>query len=755
MSPLINMYSASITPKQKKNLLAMYEDYLYFSRGIEMAAQRSSVQGMAAWQLMQMAGSKQIEKRVPWKVEYASIYERQNYENFVNQNFEHKSHYAYISLNHTDLQKDVKLPKIFYIPDDYDVSNVDMELPSPVERYAAAFPKGITLGETSFLIDGKFKASYALEEKAGMPVSEAFVDSKIQTEFRMLMNLVKFYDEQPDLKDKDYFRNFVNIIASEAVAVYENMLLETLNSLADKSHEICQSIYGGRSHDDYLMQAEKDGFIPSAARLQDFLNIRHLMRHQLDTLNSLGKFRPDLAEKNENLRRKYLQSYCDLCDKPVIGRIKAYVAAGDFFRPALKALYPNYIWRENSESNSHFISRIKAFRQKNPDEPLLVEINVPLLSDKRKPLLNSIAKVTDNVRVIDHLQLTDEKFNAFEDDYRKRGCFLRAYNTMECQMMTLCLANGQDCSNKKAWEFMLRRKLISVSDYEKKWKPWRQIRNELSHNHLDASLRQRLSEAFDDFMQATDEMEKKIDAVMPQWERVGENVYQTIHKNGGRGVKIDFNSHRIDKGYRRENIDKAQSSADNAAKPNRKKVYTEVYAGGVEIATAGTEIVACRLPNRMEIKLRKQRIVYPDGSAFYMNAANFNIFQTDKAKVFTGKDFKISKFMDNNQKQKLYRNDTRIIGTQHKITTDQYGRLQKINYKNDNAEAVTLNIVALRGENGGCINFSDGTKLEIDTEGKFKVFHAGIELTFANRQKFAQSYGGGGIIPPSNGGYGR
>ena len=138
-----------------------------------------------------------------------------------------------------------------------------------------------------------------------------------------------------------------------------------------------------------------------------------------------------------------------------------------------------------------------------------------------------------------------------------------------------------------------------------------------------------------------------------------------------------------------------------------------------------------------------------------MNAANFNILQTDKAKVFTGKDFKISKFMDNNQKQKLYRNDTRIIGAQHKITTDQYGRLQKINYKNDNAEAVTLNIVALRGENGGSIHFSDGTKLEIDTEGKFKVFHAGIELTFANRQKFAQSYGGGGIIPPSNGSNGR
>ena len=140
------------------------------------------------------------------------------------------------------------------------------------------------------------------------------------------MNLVKFYDEQPDLKDKDYFRNFVNIIASEAVAVYENMLLETLNSLADKSHEICQSIYGGRSHDDYLMQAEKDGFIPSAARLQDFLNIRHLMRHQLDTLNSLGKFGAKIPRvirilyrglklfgKKIRMSRCWLKSMCLCC----------------------------------------------------------------------------------------------------------------------------------------------------------------------------------------------------------------------------------------------------------------------------------------------------------------------------------------------------------------------------------------------------------------------------------------------------------
>ncbi len=744
MLPQINMYSTSVTPKQKKNLLAMYEDYLYFSRGLEMIAQKFSTLEMATHQILQMYGSPKID--FPWHIEYANKYECRAYENFVNENFDKQQHYAYISLNHTDPQKDVKLPKIFYIPDEYDVSNIDVELPSPVERYSAAFPKEQTLGESLFVIDGKFKAVYKAEKNAQMPVAEALTERKTLIEFRMLLNLVKFFDEQPYLTEKEYVRTFMNIIASEGLATYENMVLESINSLSDKSYEICRSIYGGRSHDDFLKQAEKDGFIPSAARLQDFLNIRHLMRHQLDTLDSLGKFKPEEAEKNDMLRRKYLQSYRDLCDKSVMGRIKSYGEAGNFFRSELQALYPNYMWRAASESNSHFISRVKAFRHENPEMPLLLEINVPLLSDKRKPLLNSISKVTDNVRVIDDIQVLDDKFTSLEADYHQRKYFLRAYNTLECQMMSLCLANGQNCGSKGAWEFICRHKLISANDYEKRWKPWRQLRNELSHNHFDADLRQRLNAICEDFEKAVCEMEIKINAAMPQWKRVGEKVYQTT---GGSKVKIDFKAHQIEK---KQPLGK-QSNGVTRERPNNKKVYTEEYKNGVSISSAGTEIVSCRLPNQLEIDLRKQRISYPDGVRLFMEAENFNVLQAGNAKVFTGKDFKVSKFMENNRRLDLSRNDMRILGRSCKISTDGYGRLQKINYKTGTPGAITLNIVVLK-EGGVTMNFSDGTKLEINKNRQYKISHAGMELTFANRQKFATGYGGGGMTPPSNGGYG-
>lgn len=745
MLPQINMYSVSVTPKQKKNLLAMYEDYLYFSRGLEMIAQRFSTPEMATHQIIQMYGSPKID--FPWNIEYANKYEREAYENFVNENFDKKCHHAYISLNHTDPQKDVKLPKIFYIPDGYDVSNIDVELPSPVERYSAAFPKDQTLGESLFVIDGKFKAVYKAEKNAKMPVADALVEPKTLIEFRMLLNLVKFFDEQPYLTEKEYLRTFMNIIASEGLATYENMVLESINSLADKSYEICRSIYGGRSHDDFLKQAEKDGFIPSAVHLQDFLNIRHLMRHQLDTLDSLGKFKPEEAEKNDILRQKYLQSYRDLCDKNVMGRIKSYGETGNFFRSELQALYPNYMWREASESNSHFISRIKAFRRDNPDTPLLLEINVPLLSDRRRPLLNSISKVTDNVRVIDDIQVSDDKFTSLETDYRQRKYFLRAYNTLECQMMTLCLANGQNCGNKGAWEFICRRKLISANDYEKRWKPWRQLRNELSHNHFDADLRQRLNATCTDFEKAVGEMEVKINMAMPQWKRVGENVYQTT---SGSKVKIDFKAHQIEK----TRPFGKQSDKLTDRRPNNKKVHTEEYISGISVSSAGTEIVSCRLPNRLEIDLRKQRISYPDGVRLFMEAENFNVLQAENAKVFTGKDFRVSKFIENNRRRDLGRNDTCMLGIHCRISTDGYGRLQKINYKTGTPGAVTLNIVVLKDGGGVVMNFSDGTKLEINKNRQYKISHAGIELTFANRQKFAASYGAGGMTPPSNGGYG-
>lgn len=744
MPQMIDLYSASVTPKQKNSLLAMYEDYLYFARGMEKAAQNATVPSMATWQLIQMYGSPKID--FPWRIDYTDRHEKQYYEDFVNLSPRQSSHYGYISLNYTDLSKETELPKIMHAPEGYELSSMDMELPSPVERYAVAFPEGQTLGKTAFLVDGRFKASYVYEDKANMPIKEAFRDDKTQIEFRILVNLFKYFDEQPNLENKEYVRYMMNILASEALAPYEHMLLEALASYADRAQDTCKSLFGGRSKDDYLKQAEKNGVIPSAVVLQEYLDIRHLMRHQLDTLDSLGKFKPEAAAKNKQLRERYLASYRKLCDKSVVGRIKNYIAAIDHMRPLIQALYPNYLVRENSESNTHFMSRVKTFIKENPNVTPLIEVNYPLLSDKRKGLMSNLAKVAPNARVIDNLDISDEKFKAMESDYQKRALFLRVYNMLECQMMNHCLANGFDCNNNEAWEQMRRRKLISYAEYENTWKPLRQLRNELSHNHFNSDLRAKLGATLNTFSEAAGRLNERIIKQMPQMVYVGNGVYEAVQSNGHR-VKIDFDTRKIG---RQKTADRPNNGFNRTKL--QKKVHTEEFANGIGISLTGAEIVSCRLPNKFTIDMRRQRIEYPDGAVFYMSGDNINVLQTENSKIFTGKDFKATKFLDHGERRQIRRNDSYIADAHHQVATDGYGRISRIDFKKNTGQGVRMNFTF--SPDATQINFSDGTKLAIKN-GKFTLSHAGIELTPATRQKFVAGYGSGGMVPPSNGGNGR
>ena len=745
MPQMIDLYSASVTPKQKNSLLAMYEDYLYFARGMERAMQVSNVVNMATWKLMQMYGSIKIE--FPWKIEYASRYESQYYEDFVKVKPVKTSHYAYMSLNYTDLNKESKLPKILYIPDGYDVSNIDMELPSPVERYSVAFPINQKLGDSVFIIDGRFRAVYTQQKNADMSVAEAMIDDKTHTEFRILMNMVKHFDENPFSDEKAYVRQMTNIIASEAILPYENMMLESLASFADKADETCKSLFGGRSKDEYLKQAEKNGVISSAVVLQEYLDIRHLMRHQLDTLNSLGKFKPEAAAKNKQLRERYLTSYRHLCDKPVVGRIKNYIAATDHMRPLIQALYPNYLVRENSESNTHFMSRIKAFIKENQQVTPMIEVNYPLLSDKRKGLMSNLAKVAPNARVIDNIDISSTKFAEMEKDYQVRAEFLRNYNALECQMMSYCfLAAGLDCSNNEAWEQMRRRKFISYADYENIWKPLRQLRNELSHNHFNMALRNHLNNVVEKYLKASEQLNERISKQMPQVVHIENGVYEAVQSNGKR-IKIDFDKRQLGQ-------KKVLNRPDNGINRTKlqKKVHTEEFANGIGISLAGTEVVSCRLPNKFTIDMRRQRIEYPDGAVFYMSGDNINVLQTENSKIFTGKDFKVTKFLDHGERRQIRRNDSYIVDAHHQVATDGYGRISRMDFKKNTGQGVRMNFMFV--PDATQINFSDGTKLEIKN-GKFTLSHAGIELTPTTRQKFVAGYGSGGMVPPSNGGNGR
>jgi hypothetical protein len=369
-----------------------------------------------------------------------------------------------------------------------------------------------------------------------------------------------------------------------------------------------------------------------------------------------------------------------------------------------------------------------------------------LLSDKRKGLMSNLAKVAPNARVIDNLDISDEKFKAMESDYQKRAFFLRVYNMLECQMMNYCLANGFDCNNNEAWEQMRRRKLISYAEYENTWKPLRQLRNELSHNHFNSDLRAKLGATLNTFSEAAGRLNERIIKQMPQMVYVGNGVYEAVQSNGHR-VKIDFDTRKIG---RQKTADRPNNGINRTKL--QKKVHTEEFANGIGISLTGAEIVSCRLPNKFTIDMRRQRIEYPDGAVFYMSGDNINVLQTENSKIFTGKDFNATKFIDHGVRRQIRHNDSYIIDARHQVTIDGYGRISRMDFKKSTGKVVRMNFTF--SPDATQINFSDGTKLEIKN-GKFTLSHAGIELTPTTRQKFATGYGSGGMVPPSNGGNGR
>lgn len=92
------------------------------------------------------------------------------------------------------------------------------------------------------------------------------------------------------LQRKDVETAQTEALSSALIAPFENVLLSSLAALSEESNGIMRELFGRRAGQNYMAQAESEGLLPSAAAFQDCLNIRHLMHHQWDTLDGIGKF---------------------------------------------------------------------------------------------------------------------------------------------------------------------------------------------------------------------------------------------------------------------------------------------------------------------------------------------------------------------------------------------------------------------------------------------------------------------------------
>ena len=718
----INIYTSQVTPKQKKDLLGIYQDYLYFERGLELAMQINSTAGLAAMFMEQMGwiGTK-MEMR--WIFNFASPSEQDEYIKFSKGLIEDPKQYGYMSLYHTKKEQDTTNQKISEIPQDYVYTSIDLSLPCPIERYAVAFPSDQKFKDTNIIVDGIFKISFndKFKDQGDALLLDILSEHKTQKEFKVLLSLLEYYHHNMyDLETNhaDDFSEYVSkvmmkILASEAIAGFENKVLELIGSYADKTQEILRTVYPKTATMDLWKIAERNGVIASAENMQHYLNIRHLMHHQWDSLDGSNKYAFNNKHKNERMREDYMASYHLLFDKSISERLKEYQKITQQLQPLLKALYPEFFPREIGESNSKFVKRIKLWQQQNPNKAPLITGNYLLRDDKHTSLVKNLKKVIPSAIVLDDMTVDElGKYSDLEENYFNRTSFLKIYNRLESDVSAFCKRQGIFPNPANVWQF-LRKKILTEEEYQT-WVNYRQLRNNLSHNHFSDTLQTELNNIETQFAQDIIQIYQKIADFETAQSKAKENR-TTKPQVTSVDTKKDYHVNKAPKNY------------------------------PVKLGYWNDELVDCRLKNGIVIDIKRKKVILPDNTRIYFDAEDFNVFKFDNGnKLFTDKTFEVTKYIERGHFTAVSRNENFIVAPKHKIRTDNRKRVaEDCIITGDNKLITRFNYTS----DGAVMTLEDGTKLKTSAK-DFIVSHNNVVLSYDNRYAFKQSYLDDNTPPP-------
>ena len=735
MAPTINVSTHKVTAKQKKDLLGIYQDYLYFMRGIEMILQVRTIDGLAG---SFMADSGWSNMSIPWQIGNTSKKEHDTYIRFVNGDTQDAQQYTYISLYHTDKNQDVTHPKISDYPENYDFTTIDLDLPCLIERYAIAFPKGQKVKDAQLIIDGSIKTAVSdKNDIVDMTIAEALADTKIQQQFRTLLCLVEIYNRNrykilnsanPEAAIQNIMKR---VAASEEISHYENKLLDLLGTCADKTKEILHALYPDKPQKDLWTVAEQNGLITSADSMAHFINIRHLIRHQWDSLDNLSKYSTDGSCRNEEMRAKYMESYHWLFQNTLHKRVKLYQQFCLQFQPLIQIFHPEFLAREKGESRSKFTRRIKQWQKDNPNKTPLISGNYPLYDADHISLISVLKKVAPDAVIFDNLTEEDLSQNETrEENYSKRTAYLKMYSQLENCFALYCLTNGINIRYIDMWEY-LKKKFFTKEEYNR-WSKYHQLRNNLSHNHLDEKLAEEMNTLLDDTFEAdVNKLEKFLNENTPNLTRSEDGFFLAEHSDGS-VVKIDLKNNTI----------LAHSDKDGNDILNQDQTIP-----GPRIKSADTpvklkyqqgEVVECRFKNGIVIDLKRKKISFPDNSQIHCDSKDHIIFQfPNKNKIFMDKTFSIISYLERNNNVAVSRSETFIASPKHKIRTDRFCRLiESCIIGEDNQKLITK---MKHSSRNSFIIFADGTEINVSA-GKFIVSHNDVVLSYKNCGDFVCSY---------------
>ena len=622
------------------DLTAIYEDYLYMLKEHEQMLLLTPMEEMADTMKEHMYPQ---GYRFSWEITPLSEDEKREFADFNAYNIRKDGKKSYITLQHIREEENNGKPPIFGVAP-YKIRSVGMSLPSMIERYTVAYPKDITLENTEFLIDGRFKAVYTGENAKDLMVEKCLRDTGWVDEITVMIKIGEALHKNGYVKDNDFKNAVTDIYVDEFMATNENNILELLGSFAEKVKDICNKKYGDKNNKKdnknesrkNFIKAQNDGFMKLPSNFWDYVNIRNFMRHQYENLDGLDAFMPEQITDGQQKRSDRIKAYLDFCGLPIFLRLKSYIRALHQMQRIIAEINPDRIIRGVSENNEKFVKRIEAAYRQNPNRELKVEVNYPLPSDEYLMLGGDIWNISPNIQIADDVPDDDRKvehmFSRMED-FRQRSLFLENFHSLECYAIGYCIRHGRNCNEKghnlniyDALDYLAQKGIITSKE-RTTWRHYTKLRKSFSHFYFNEYLRGKLTEIEDKHFQDLLVVFQKLYDAGPMVKRLRDGVFEYTNIDG-HVVVLDHNSHKILSG--KEEITATTSTPNNDETDKAEtNTYTDSYRNGIsfELSKGNDRVESVTLPNGICINLNTQTIEFGDRVYWYADNDRRNALQ--------------------------------------------------------------------------------------------------------------------------------
>lgn len=718
------------TQAQVDELTAMYDDFLRGVRLHEQLLHDTPIADLAVWQIEDAYSKEQIENipsnafGYPWESQSLTDEEEQEFAEFINNNVFSDENKAFVILQHIKSEENTVERPIFTLPP-YILKGINMELPSSIERCNFAFSKNALLGNTEFYVDGLYKLVYTDEKRKNEPVINIIKDQQILTEFCIAINMTECFLRNENILNEDWIKMNSSVLATEKIIKNENVILETLSSFIEKFQNVLRQRYESIEVSDVFTEAQQEGLIHSADDFQHYMNIRHFIRHQWDSLDGFGCFSSDQSAKNIAMRAKYVESYLkffSIWDTSIIQRMKSYVNILHQIQSVIGIINPSRITRGISESNSKFTKRAKIQYANNKD--VTFELNWPLLHKKHFALNKTMNKVLPQANVVDDYVKTNDSIEHM-NLYITRSWFLETLLSLECTVMQHCLTRGHNFKKSDAWRYLEQIGVLSHEEFDK-WHNYIQLRNMLSHNYFDENLRGMLCQTKESFDLDSQSLNQKlVDSRGPGVKRVQNKIYKFGHKDRLL-VSLDFDTYTI-----------SQRSMLSRMHYHRKR-KKESYPNGVEFTLINQEIVDITTPMGISVNLYNQNINWDVDMCWRRNGKKGYILKNQQDALITDEKLRVVKFIKNGQRQSVAKRESLLLGSQYKIALDDSRRIKEFKFEKVNGGTVSAIFNhAKAGYN--TISLNDGTNI-LQSGPEIVVTHGGKTLLHDENQDFVATY---------------